>query len=173
MKKFTISLLLILVVITSVNHVHAQAFDQGIRLVNGSFILANGTTPIVLSGEKGITESIGVGAKFWLTTSSEFGYRNTNIFIGGVGNYHFGKILNISNDKIDPYAGLTIGPQIANESGYGDSETLTIFQMLGQIGCRYMFSEKIGGMAQYDFGLSNATGFSFLELGVTFKLSGN
>lgn len=123
--------------------------------------------------EKGVTESIGVGTKFWFTTSGNSGYRGTSIFIGGVGNYHFGKILNIPNDKIDPYAGITIGPQIASESGYGDSEVRTIFQMLGQIGCRYMFSEKIGGMAQYDFGLSNATGFSFLELGVTFKLAGN
>lgn len=112
------------------------------------------------------------------------GYYNSDIklislLFGPTANYHFSKhISGIDQDKIDLYAGATVGGHLMfliDESTY-NSRTTDAFRFKTvpflQIGGRYFFSDRIGIYAQGNIDLGNRleTGFgSSFEAGITFK----
>jgi hypothetical protein len=180
----------------------AQSFQQSQMDLNVG--LGLGTTfaygnyrnmpPISASLDYGVTKNISVGAYlafaaatwrnyYWEYCNSGNGVGNKyyvsdtyrwNYYILGVrGAFHFAEF--IDNDKIDLYAGLMLGDNIAHSSwttdspcpdhGYywtGSSQGGFIFS--GFAGCRYRFTEKVGAFAELGYGIS------YLNLGVNFKL---
>ncbi len=156
--------------------VFAQSYQKGDNLLSAGLGLGAytaGGIPIGISYERGITDEISVGGS---VDYARYGYRSggykwnyTFIYVGARGSYHFGNLLNLGNDKIDPYAGISLGFRSASYhdntgyngdyySPYGSGVFLGI-----HIGGRYMFSEKFGAYGEVGYGVAA------LKLGVTAK----
>jgi hypothetical protein len=105
-----------------------------------------------------------------------------SLFIGPTVNYHFGQHIDMDHDKIDLYAGATVGAdlffaidntkKITNVSGLNDSFRYRTQPFL-QLGGKYFFTDRIGLYVQgnFDIGGSRAvTGYgSSIEAGISFK----
>lgn len=163
MKKLLtlLSLGLILTVI-SASYAQAQnAFEQGKVIGTAGLILESGVTPVVISAEYGVTDAIGVGGRL-----SYYSTGGASVFsIEALGNYHFAQVFNVTGNKLDPYAGITLGkPFVSVKGGSGSGDVF----VAGQIGARYLVNEKVGPYAQLNLGFVNASGSSF-EIGVAYK----
>ena len=156
----------------------AQAQSARPKYLNAGIGLAAytaGGIPIGASLEVGIKENISVGA---FVDYSRYGYNWGSykwhynfLYFGARGSYQLGQLLeelNIANDKLEPYAGLSLGIRSAF---YTDNDEVDDFNspysggvFLGlHAGSRYMFSDKIGAFAEVGYGVSA------LRLGVTAK----
>ena len=134
-----------------------------------------GGIPIGASLEVGIKDKITVGGFF---DYSRYGYNwgaykwhYNFLYFGARGSYQLSELLeelNISNSKLEPYAGLSLGYRSAF---YTDNDNVDDFEspysggvFLGvHAGTRYMFSDKIGAFTEVGYGVSA------LRLGVTAK----
>ncbi|MEQ9414505.1 MAG: hypothetical protein RIF39_11770, partial [Cyclobacteriaceae bacterium] len=89
--------------------------------------------------------------------------------IGARGSYHFSELLNLNNEKIDLYGGLTLGYRNFSwsdsgfGSGLGNSYGSRAFLGIYAAG-RYYFSEKVGAFLEV-----GAVGSTNAKLGVAFK----
>ncbi|KAA5542508.1 hypothetical protein [Adhaeribacter rhizoryzae] len=159
----------------------AQAQDGG-RSINvnagiGLGVYNAGGLPIGASVEVGIKDNIAVGGfvDYARYGRNWGGYRWSYNFLyfGARGSYHLGdllKELGMSEDKFDPYAGLSLGIRTASykdnvgiENYDSPYSSASVF-LGGHVGTRYYFSDKIGGFGEVGYGVSA------LRLGVTFKL---
>lgn len=108
---------------------------------------------------------------------ARYGYRNygyrwnyTFIYLGARGSYHAGELLGITNDKFDPYVGVSLGYRASryrDNDGYVGSYYNPYGSSVffgGHLGARYLFSEKIGGFAEVGYGVAA------LKLGLTATL---
>ncbi|CCH52103.1 hypothetical protein BN8_01076 [Fibrisoma limi BUZ 3] len=154
----------------------AQSYKNGDNLLNvgiGLGAYTAGGLPIGASFEKGITDQISVGGSF---DFARYGYNYggykwnyTFMYIGARASYHAGELLNISNDKFDPYAGVSLGFRAASykdNSGYSDNyyNPYNSGLFLGlHIGSRYRFSEKLGVFGEVGYGIAA------LKLGLSAK----
>lgn len=173
MKKVTLFLLF---VVATVFSSQAQSFQKSDKLLNvgiGVGTYYAGGLPIGASLEVGVTDQISVGGAF---DYSRYGYNvgtyrsSWNFFyVGARGSYHLGELLDLGNDKFDPYAGLTLGFRAATytdnikgndayEGTYGSGVYLGI-----HAGGRYMFNQTFGGFGELGYGVS------VLKLGLTAK----
>ena len=143
----------------------AQVFEKNVKIANLGIQLQSGITPIAISGEYGLTDDIGVGAK--IAYGSKSGVSST--FIGGMANFHLAKVLKLDMDKLDIYAGPTAGIYRTSVSILGINAATTNFSMQGQVGARYMVTNSIGAYGQVNLGLYNYSG-SALEVGLSLKL---
>lgn len=115
---------------------------------------------------------VGIGGifRYWGYSESYFGgdWKYTNILIGAQGNYHFA----VSNDKLDPYAGLVLAYDAGSvswsgPSGYNySSPTYGGLWLAAQGGLRYFVSPTIAITGRIGFG---TLGYSGLDFGVDFK----
>jgi hypothetical protein len=140
-----------------------QAFYQGAVLANGGLVLAQtGSTPISLSGEYGITEKIGIGAKAAFNSLGSV----SQTFLGGVINWH---TPSESNEAIDFYSGATVGKTLLSSPVISTSSD---WQVVGQLGLRYYFTEQVGGLAEVGYGIlgtpQGSNRFNVM-LGATFR----
>lgn len=135
----------------------------------------DGGIPLGASLEVGVSDVISAGGAFdWC--SYKYGYSNNTYYryrvsyFGIRGSYHFNQLLKINNDKVDLYAGLTLGyrsfawrdpfPGTGLKKVYGSEGYLG-----AHVGVKYYFKEKVGGFLEFgDFGSTNA------RIGVGFKL---
>jgi hypothetical protein len=87
-----------------------------------------------------------------------------SLFVGPTANYHF-----IKHDKIDLYAGGTLGINLETEiKGKGDFTNR--FQSFLQVGTHYFFSDRIGAYVQGNLDLKNLNqSGTTLELGISFR----
>jgi hypothetical protein len=150
------------------------AFSKNDKLLNvgiGVNSFYDGGIPFGASFEKGITDKISIGANFdYLSTdygSSGIDLKFTAIYLAARGSYHFNELLKIKSNKIDVYAGPSVGYRIFSwnddsaslGSKYGSGLFIGV-----HIGGKYYFTEKIGAFVELgDVGSTNA------RLGVAFK----
>jgi hypothetical protein len=114
--------------------------------------------------------SIGVGgylgySKYKWEYSSDWGYKISNIIIGGRGVFHYALV-----DKLDTYAGVLVGYKIVSEKEYGTSGYYSDYSSSSSglitslyVGGRYYFTDNIAGMAELGYGIS------WINLGVAVK----
>ncbi|MES2690630.1 MAG: outer membrane beta-barrel protein [Bacteroidota bacterium] len=182
MKKLLLKISMIAALaVSGLSNTNAQVYEQGKGQLNvglgiGSTLTATGfnTTipPIGVSYEYGFHENISGGAYLGYSGADyEFaGYKWTYsyIIVGARGSWHFDFL---DSDKLDPYAGLLLGYNIASvsvEKPAGATYTPPVATaggvvIGGHLGMRYHFNEKLGAFAELGYGIA------FLQLGVTAK----
>lgn len=135
--------------------------------------LSTSIPPISVSAEYGITDEISVGGFLGYASAKDRIFLDDNdyakysfVIIGARGSYH----LTIW-DKMDTYAGLMLGYNVASAKINSDLDYLdnysvaaSGFALSAYIGGRYNFNEKLGAYAELGYGIA------VLNLGVTFKL---
>ncbi len=150
-------------------------FKKGDNLLNvgiGVNSYYSGGIPLSVSYEKGVTEDISVGGSLDYLSHhyGVFGadYRFTALYIGARGSYHFNRLLNLRNDKVDIYAGVGLGYRSfswSNYNGISLGNTYGSGLFLGiYAGGRYYFSKKVGGFLEL-----GALGSTNARLGVSFR----
>lgn len=173
MKKLTLLSVLFLLIALAFSPAQAQTRNKYLNAGIGLGSYTAGGLPIGASFEVDLKNNISVGGSF---DYSRYGYRSygykwnyTFMYIGGRASYHAGELLGVTNDKFDPYVGVSLGVRTSSykdNSGYA-YEYYNPYRggvYLGlHLGSRYMFSEKIGGFAEVGYGIAA------LKLGVTAK----
>ncbi|MCY7351246.1 MAG: hypothetical protein LH606_11355 [Cytophagaceae bacterium] len=172
-KLLTFLALTVLVALASTGKTSAQAYENGRNYLNvgiGLGTYGGGGLGFGGSFEHGFTDAISAGAIVGYS-SGNYGYigsdyRFTFLNFGVRGSYHFAELLNIGNNKLDPYAGLGLGYRVYGDNfsgtGYNRAYGSGIFFM-GHVGARYFFSDNVGGYAEL------GAGFATLQLGITLK----
>lgn len=162
-----------------VSGLYAQkgGYAKGDNLLNigiGVNSFYNGGIPLGVSFEASITDQISAGVnadylsnKYASGTNVE--YKFTALYFGARVSYHVNELLNIEQEKIDLYGGLTIGYRSFgwkdNYSGgtlsgrYGSG-----IYFGGYIGGKYYFSNNIGAFAEL-----GAIGSTNARVGLGFK----
>jgi hypothetical protein len=142
----------------------SKSSSDGLCFIKGSKVIDLGIgfsgygTPIHGAFEHFFTDDISAGV--FLNFASYSGF---SVIWGGVkGNYHFNRILNLNDDKVDLSAGASIGYWSVGGTGFSTFGNTVFFGV--QIGGRYFFSDKIGAFAE--FGGGNLSGGI---VGVSFK----
>jgi len=178
MKK-VLFVLLALVVVSSTTS-FAQGFKNGSKTLNAGIgfgfagIEGSSTLPPISVGyQVGITDKISVGGIACYAGSSyktsfgtsEYEWTYSYIVLGARGEYHFME----PSDKLDLYAGLTLGYNIVSVtapsgtfSGY--TAAGSAFFVGGHLGARYAVSNSWGGFGELGYGIG------YLTVGAYFKL---
>lgn len=173
MKK-TIFTIIAVFAINTFSFAQNGAFSNGDKLLNigiGVNSHYSGGIPVGASLEFGITDDISVGANLdYLSHKYTGGSKFTAVYFGARANYHFNTLLNIENDRVDLYGGLTLGYRSFSwkDSDFGDllGKSYGSQIYLGAlIGGKYYFSNNIGAFIELgELGSTNA------RIGVAFKL---
>ena len=172
MKK-TIFTLAAIFMISSFSFGQNGAFSNGDKLLNIGLGLNSpysGGIPLGASFELGVTDDISVGANIDYLSNNYKSYKFSAFYFGIRANYHFNELLEINNDQVDLYGGLSLGYRNFSwkdkvygsnlENGYESGTYLGLIA-----GGKYYFSENIG--AFLELGAGGATN---ARLGVAFKL---
>jgi len=155
---------------TLVEGLKAQSFLKGQQTLHLGIGLGGGIgLPIGLGYEKAISDRIGVGAYAAFATEKEsygsgIGWRYNYILATAKGSYHFA----VKGEKLDPYAGLSLGYNIASVKWEGSgsapfSSSAGGFLWGIHVGSRYWFSDKLGAFGELGYGIS------LLNVGVALK----
>jgi len=174
MKKLFFSLVIIAIGFSANAQSSDVSFDKSTSYAHfgigfgGGFYTGNVTLPpISVSYEKAVTDNISVGAIVGFSSSkytyfTSYDYKFTYILIGARGNYHFA-----TSDKLDPYAGVTLGYNIVSvsaPSGGSDYRSKGSALLAGaQLGANYYFSSNLGAFAELGYGIG------ILTIGLTAK----
>lgn len=165
---------------------HAQEswFNKGDKVVNLGIGIGNtlysgsyytkGVPPLSISYEQGIVDGIAekgvigilgyVGYNSYKYDYSGWGYKYSNIIIGAGGIFHYPLV-----DKLDTYAGILLGYNIASATEFGTpigwdyNSTSGGIVFSGFVGARYYFTESIAAFAQVGYGIA------YLTFGVSFR----
>jgi opacity protein-like surface antigen len=145
----------------------------GTTLYSGTYY-SRGVPPISLAYEQAIKDEIlekgviGVGG--WIGYTSYkydylgWGYKYSNFIIGAMGAFHYPLV-----DKLDTYAGIGLGYNIASakefgiNTGYDYSASSGGIVFAGMVGARYYFTESFAVYAQAGYGVS------YFSIGVSLK----
>ncbi|MFY7888282.1 MAG: hypothetical protein ACOVOW_05210 [Spirosomataceae bacterium] len=174
-KLFTLFSLSIALLAVSSSKLSAQTFKKGDKQFNvGLGLLAFGG---YASAEFGIEENIGIGPIVGYTYynsgllagySGDYGYGQFRA--GARGAYHLGDVLNLNDDKIDPYVAVSAGLVFDREgylynssTGGVDYKTRTLPFINPRVGASMELSDQIRGYAELGWG------GSWLQAGVSFK----
>ena len=171
--------IILLASLAAISNIFAQngGFAKGQKLLNlgiGVNSFYSRGIPLGASFEVGITDEISVGGNVdYLSTKYNFGdgsfSKFTALYVGARGSYHFNELLNIENEKIDLFAGGTLGFRVLTYRDEFSSFSYTgLFGnglFLGAfIGGRYYFNKKVGAFLEL-----GAIGSTNARLGVSFK----
>lgn len=168
MKKLYFLLIVLLGIFVSKPQANAQAgfaFQESDLVINAgiglgsTFTYSGSLVPFGASVEYGVTDAIGVGG--WVGYGSGNGLNV--LYIGARGSYHFNELLNLENDMLDLYAGLSLYYRNFNVTGINFNVGSGV-QLGFHIGGRYYFSDSFGVFAELGNGLG------WLTAGVAFKL---
>jgi hypothetical protein len=131
-----------------------------------------GGIPIGVSLEVGIKDNISVGGFFdYARYGYNFGgykWRYNFLYFGARGSYHFGDLLQLTNEKLDPYAGVSLGVRTASYSDNDGAGSFNSPYSSGVItglhaGAHYYLNDNLGGFAEVGYGVAA------LRLGITLK----
>lgn len=164
---------LFLILVLASGAAYGQSFNRGDVLVNAGIGLNSfysGGVPLGGSLEVGVSDNVGLGVAADVVSSQVAGTRYTALYVGGRGALHLGELLDVQNDRVDIYTGLTLGYRLFF---WNTTQTSTItdnrfgrgIYYNGFFGGRLFLTHGLGGFAE--FGLGGATN---IRLGVTFKL---
>ena len=167
-------LLVIAFVLFSASLFAQGSLEKGKAQINAGIGVTTWGVPIYAGFDVGVHEWITVGGK---VSYRNYGggrylgdrYRQTLIFIGANGNFHFNELLDLPS-QWDLYAGLSLGYYVWGDPRYdgvaydyyGQSSTIGAEV---QAGARYFFNDRFGVNAE--LGGGTGTGLAF---GVTIKL---
>lgn len=164
--KISIFTIIAVFAISSFSFAQNYAFNNGDKLLNigiGMNSQYTGGIPIGASFEFGVTNDISVGVNVdYLSHKYVGGYKFTAVYFGARANYHFNKLLNITNDNLDLYGGLSIGYRRFSwkDTDFSDmmGKGYTSESYWGvQIGLKYYFSDNVGGFLEVgELGSTNA-----------------
>jgi hypothetical protein len=171
MKKFILGVCLLGTLSLFSTTASAQ-YRKGDKLLNlgiGVNSYYSGGIPLSASFEVGVTDDISVGGGVDYLTYHYPGVGNfTAVYVGARGSYHFNRLLNLRNENIDIYAGLSLGYRSFtwNDSYYGPGlgNTYGSGLFLGiHAGARYYFAKSVGAFLEVGaLGSTNARlGFAF------------
>ncbi|NOT94318.1 hypothetical protein [Ferruginibacter sp.] len=177
MKRIYLTGVLFIVTNCSINAQSSTGFEKGDKLLNigiGVNSYYNEGFPIGASFEVGISDVISVGGNVdYLGSKYNYGsglnYKFTTLYIGARGSYHVNDLLNINNEKIDLYAGATIGfrnfsfKDNFSSTGLGSSYSNGVF-FGGYVGGKYYFHNKLSVFTEL-----GAIGSTNARLGLGFK----
>jgi hypothetical protein len=166
-KLFSVSIASLMLFFVSTTG-FSQAFSKSDKLLNAGLAIGTyGYGGIGFGGtfEFGVTDDISVGPTVGYSGTTDSGYGFSVLSIGGRGSYHFNRLFNLTNDKLDIYAGAGLGyrrvgydnPYLVGYS-YGSGVLL-----LAHVGIRYYFSDKMGVYGEA------GSGVGALQGGITFK----
>lgn len=156
----------------------SQTFAQyakGDNLLNvgigvGAYGLSGSGIPIVASFEHGFTDKISAGIVGGIaSTNYSSYYKYSYYYFGARGSYHLNEVLNVSNDKLDVYAGASLYYRGYSFKYDGPFATVLDKNSGGTVGigihggARYYFSNNIGAYAEVGYGIAA------LQLGLTLK----
>jgi len=184
MKKLTTFAIALLLGITTV-HSQESMFNLGDKVINLGIGLGNtlytgtyytrGVPPVSLSYEQAIADEIlekgVIGIMGYVGYSSYkydylgWGYKYSNIIVGAGGLFHYPLV-----DKLDTYAGILLGYNIATATEFGTpigwdyNATSGGIVFSGFVGARYYFAESFAAFAQVGYGIA------YLTLGVSIRL---
>lgn len=174
MKKIVLAFAVIFSLTTTVQAQNG-AFANGDKLLNigvGVNSAYDRGIPLGASFELGITDDISVGANVdYLSSNYKFGSTKVNfttLYFAARASYHFNNLLKIENEKIDLYAGPSVGYRVFswNDNAYnglGDSYGSGVYIGV-HVGAKYYFTQKIGAFAEGgDVGSTNG------RVGVAFR----
>ncbi|MCB8999431.1 MAG: hypothetical protein H6540_05095 [Bacteroidales bacterium] len=145
----------------------------GSTLYSGTYYKSS-VPPVSFSFEKGIKDGvldkgvIGVGAYLGYSAYKweylGYGWKYSNLIIGARGSFHYPLV-----DKLDTYAGVLLGYNIATSKEFGTTIGVDPYSggglvLSGYIGGRYYFNDKFAAMAELGYGIS------YLNLGLAIKL---
>jgi hypothetical protein len=135
--------------------------------------------PVSISYEKAIKENIGVGGYIGYATSRydytgfDYHWRYTYMILGARGAYHFADKL-FDNEKLDTYAGLMLGYNVATAKFKSDDPLINGDSFKSEPGGGFAWSFYVGGRYQIkeSFGLFAELGYgiAWLQAGVNLKL---
>ena len=185
MKKIILALAICFAGV-SVSKAQDDVFTKGDKVLNigvglggnlGGSGYKTSIPPISISGEYGLTDAllkngkgyIGVGGYLAYTSNKytyanfDYGWKYSYIIVGARGAFHYQFI-----PKLDTYAGIMLGYNIASSSAYGDWSANTEnsvggFTYSGFAGARYYFNDTFAAFAEVGYGIAN------LELGLAIK----
>ncbi len=171
MKRIHLLTIFLFVALTVNSNLQAQSFKKDQQTIHGGIGLGGGIgLPIGLGYEKAISDRIGIGAYAAFATEKEsygtgIGWRYNYILATAKGSYHFA----VKGEKLDPYAGLSLGYNIASVKWEGSgaepiSSSAGGFLWGIHLGSRYWFSDKLGAFGELGYGIS------LLNVGVALKL---
>ncbi|MFO7614743.1 MAG: hypothetical protein R6W71_08910 [Bacteroidales bacterium] len=176
-------------IIMSFMQINAQSFEKGNHGINFGIGLGNGyhgsgysfAFGVNGSYEMGIVEVpmgtqltgvVGVGALVGVSFSSFAysywtggNYNYTDFVFAARGSYHF-----IFHDKLDPYAGITLGFWGSSYKWKGSGQAPVYESSTGKFrpgifaGARYLFTDNLGVYAEVGYLLN------FLNIGVTYRI---
>jgi hypothetical protein len=183
MKKIT-SALLVIFLLTSFLKAQESSFSKDDKVLNlgiglGSALYSglyykSSIPPVSISFEKGIIDNIlekgviGVGGYLGYSSYKYdyqgWGWKYSNIILGARGSFHYPFL-----DKLDTYAGLLIGYNIASSKEFGTPVGLHASSAggivwSGFIGGRYYFTDKFALMMEL------GSGITYLNLGIALKM---
>ncbi len=145
----------------------------GSTLYSGSYYKSS-VPPISISFEKGIIDGvldkgvIGIGGYLGYSSYKYeyygWGWKYSNLILGARGSFHYPLV-----DKLDTYAGILLGYNIATSKEFGTTVGIDPYSggglvLSGYVGGRYYFNEKFAAMAELGYGIS------YLNLGIAIKL---
>jgi hypothetical protein len=160
MKKIKI---VFLFVIASAGTATAQkgGYSKADKLLNigvGVNSYYTGGIPLGVSFEAGITDQISIGANVdYLShkyqSGSTLSYKFTALYFGVRASYHVNELLNIAQEKVDLYGGLTLGYRSFGWKDNYSSSTLSGsygsgIYFGGYVGGKYYFGNNIGAFAE-------------------------
>ncbi|MDR0428999.1 MAG: hypothetical protein LBH58_00780 [Tannerellaceae bacterium] len=151
--------------------VNAQdLFKKGTRVLNAGVGLGTGI-PVEVSFEQSIKDglidgnngAIGLGVYGGWYHQNLYDWNYNHYVLGARGAFHYQFV-----QKLDTYAGLMLGYNIATASWAGDGESIgsatgSVFDFSLFLGGRYWFKPKLGVYAEAGYGIS------YLSVGVTLK----
>ena len=169
MKKVFLSLAIAAIAFTAnAQKSSGLAFDNSTSYLHfgvgfgGGFYTGTVTLPPVsISYEKAVTDNISVGGILGYSSSkynfyTDGDYKYTYLLIAARGNYHFA-----TSEKLDPYAGLSLGYNIVSvsapsgQNSYKSKGSALLFG--AQIGANYYFSPNLGAFAELGYGIGILT----------------
>ncbi|PRY45559.1 hypothetical protein CLV58_102308 [Spirosoma oryzae] len=175
MKKLHYVFLLMILSLVSTRSFAQMPIDKGTTFVNAGIGVGGsagvGGIALGAGADFGVAPNITVGGQA-AYRSFNYGYLGINdkinyLYFAARGSYHFNELLKLNMNQLDLYAGLGLGYEsVSYSSSYGSNFNTFASGVYVpvHIGARYMFSDKIGGVAELGSGVAP------LFLGVTFKL---
>lgn len=176
MKKLFVVFAVLALVLTST--INAQGFNENSKTLSfgiglGGFAGLTGTStlpPISVGAQFAVTDKISAGGIIGYAGSSQelWGggkWKYSYILIGARGEYHFMK----PEDKLDLYAGITLGYNIVSSSWEGSGLSLSDAsgsELLygAHLGAKYAISDKFGVYGELGYGIGVLNLGAFINL---------
>ncbi|GAB2824856.1 hypothetical protein [Ferruginibacter profundus] len=177
MKRFFVAAALLGCTVFNASAQAGKAFSKGDKLVNAGLGLnsyySNGF-PAGVSLEVGVSDLVSVGGNVdYLAANYNYSpgykYKYTALYFGARASYHFNEILQLNNEKVDLYGGVTLGfrnfsfRDDFSNNGLGNEYSSGLF-LGGYLGGRYYFGKSIGAFAEL-----GAIGATNARVGITCK----